>query len=102
MGDLNSFQESHLLFWNKGSIVATLSFEALGQVSFSTGSAELFGLPNFGGTLTIPGLVTIGPNFKILAVRFTIIIRVPLHAPELFADLKLLYQELTGKMTLHM
>ena len=69
LGDLSSFQESHLLFRNKGSITSTLNMEALAQLSFSTGDTELFGLKTFGGSLYIPGLVTIGPTFKVLAVR---------------------------------
>lgn len=42
--------------------------EAQATVRFSTGSVELFGMQNFGGTFTVPGIVTIGPNFRVLGV----------------------------------
>lgn len=36
------------------------------KLHFLTGKAELFGLQNFGATFTVPGVVTIGPNFRVL------------------------------------
>ncbi|KAI3537270.1 glycosyl hydrolase family 18 [Colletotrichum abscissum] len=64
--DLNSFEESHVLFRNSGSVKASINAEALAHVEFLTGEIELFGLENFGGTFTVPGIVTIGPNFRVL------------------------------------
>lgn len=49
--------------------------EAQATIRFSTGSIELFGMQNFGGTFTVPGLVTIGPNFRVLGVCFFFLIR---------------------------
>ncbi|KAH0491929.1 hypothetical protein TgHK011_003330 [Trichoderma gracile] len=66
LNDLSSFEQSHVLFRNKGSIQAGLHMEAQATVRFSTGSVELFGMQNFGGTFTVPGIVTIGPNFRVL------------------------------------
>lgn len=43
--------------------------EAQATVRFSTGSIELFGLENFGGAFNVPGLVTIGPNLRVLGVN---------------------------------
>ncbi|KAI1397459.1 hypothetical protein F4819DRAFT_503329 [Hypoxylon fuscum] len=36
------------------------------QMRFSTGSLELFGLENFGGAFHVPGILTIGPNLRVL------------------------------------
>lgn len=80
MGDLSSFQQSHLLFRSKGGVQASLNFDAFAQVSFSTGSYEVLGADNFGATFGIPGIVTIGPNFKILVVSFFLFLGVPLFA----------------------
>lgn len=66
LNDLTSWNQSHVLFRNKGSIQAGLHMEAQATVRFSTGSVELFGMQNFGGTFTVPGIVTIGPNFRVL------------------------------------
>ncbi|KAK1971060.1 hypothetical protein LY78DRAFT_568603 [Colletotrichum sublineola] len=66
MGDLSTFEESHVLFRNSGSVKASLNLEALVTLHFLTGKIELFGLQNFGATFSIPGIVTIGPNFRVL------------------------------------
>ncbi|KAH9230227.1 glycoside hydrolase family 18 protein [Colletotrichum gloeosporioides 23] len=66
MGDLSSFDESHVLFRNSGSVKASLNMEALVNLHFLTGKVQLFGLQNFGATFTVPGIVTIGPNFRVL------------------------------------
>ncbi|KAI0806563.1 carbohydrate-binding module family 18 [Xylaria sp. FL0064] len=65
LNNLRSFQESHLLARSKGNIDAMLVFDAFGKISFSTGRLEIFGAQNFGATFMIPGLVTVGPNFKV-------------------------------------
>jgi chitinase len=66
LGDLSSFDESHVLFRNRGSVKASFNLDALATVSFMTGPMELFGLQNFGATFSVPGIVTIGPNFRVL------------------------------------
>ncbi|KAK1639955.1 glycosyl hydrolases family 18-domain-containing protein [Colletotrichum phormii] len=58
--DLNSFEESYVLFRNSGSVKASINAEALAHLEFLTGEIELFGLENFGGTFSVPGIVTIG------------------------------------------
>ncbi|KAI2463541.1 family 18 glycosyl hydrolase [Annulohypoxylon bovei var. microspora] len=65
LNDLTSFKQSHVLVRNKGSIQTGLHMEAQGQMRFSTGRVELFGLPNFAGSFQVPGIVTIGPNLRI-------------------------------------
>ncbi|KAK4097654.1 glycoside hydrolase family 18 protein [Parathielavia hyrcaniae] len=66
LGDLSSFDQSHILFRNRGSVKASFNLDALATVSFMTGTMELFGLQNFGATFSVPGIVTIGPNFRVL------------------------------------
>ncbi|KAH8682064.1 hypothetical protein BX600DRAFT_429956 [Xylariales sp. PMI_506] len=66
-GDIRSFGESSVLLRTSGNIAVELNFESFGQLSFNSGQLELFGLDNFGATFSIPGIVTIGPNFKLYA-----------------------------------
>lgn len=68
LNDLSSWKQSGLLFRNKGSMQAGLHMEAQARLAFSTGSLEMFGMQNFGAALTIPGILTVGPNFRVLAV----------------------------------
>lgn len=57
--------KSYLYFANKGSVEALFTIDALTTASFSTGDIELFGLENFGATFSVPGILTVGPNFRI-------------------------------------
>ncbi|ETS76426.1 hypothetical protein PFICI_11813 [Pestalotiopsis fici W106-1] len=66
LNDLSSFKESHVLFRNRGSVQAGLHMQALAQLRFSTGPLELFGAANFGAAFKVPGIVTIGPNLRVL------------------------------------
>ncbi|KAK3360720.1 family 18 glycosyl hydrolase [Lasiosphaeria hispida] len=66
-GDLNSWKESHVHFRTRGDVEASLNFLAFAKISFNSDEIELFGMERFGATFGIPGLVTIGPNFKIMA-----------------------------------
>lgn len=61
-GDLS---QSYMYFKNSGEVTALFSIDALVSASYDTGDIELFGLQNFGATFSIPGIVTVGPNFKI-------------------------------------
>ncbi|OTA84778.1 glycoside hydrolase family 18 protein [Hypoxylon sp. CO27-5] len=67
MGDLTSFKQSHLTFRNKGVIVGTFDFEAYAELRFGTLQKEIVGLAPLGASVYIPGIVTIGPQFKVLA-----------------------------------
>ncbi|KAK3690444.1 glycosyl hydrolase family 71-domain-containing protein [Podospora appendiculata] len=58
---------SHVLFRNTGKAKASFNVDALASLSFDSGPVELVGLQNFGVTFTMPGIVTIGPNFRLLA-----------------------------------
>ncbi|KAK8036498.1 hypothetical protein PG991_001635 [Apiospora marii] len=66
LDNLDSWKQSHVLFRNKGSIQAGLHMSALAQLRFSTGPLEIFGMANFGSAFKVPGLVTIGPNLRVM------------------------------------
>ncbi|ORY04392.1 hypothetical protein BCR34DRAFT_572769 [Clohesyomyces aquaticus] len=66
LGNLQSFNESSAWFRTKGRVDASLHFRAKGDLSFHTGQLELFGAHNFGASFRVPGIVTIGPDFRIL------------------------------------
>ncbi|KAK7923665.1 hypothetical protein PG985_007736 [Apiospora marii] len=69
LDNLDSWKQSHVLFRNKGSIQAGLHMSALAQLRFSTGPLEIFGMANFGSAFKVPGLVTIGPNLRVMGSR---------------------------------
>lgn len=50
--------------------MAKLSLDAYAELFFTTGPRELFGAQNFGLTFSVPGIVTIGPNLKVIGVSF--------------------------------
>ena len=68
MADPKTWDQKALLFRTKGGIVTKLTVEAYAELFFTTGPVELFGAQNFGLTFTVPGVVTIGPNFRIIGV----------------------------------
>ncbi|KAI3329496.1 hypothetical protein F4824DRAFT_506075 [Ustulina deusta] len=51
---------------NRGDIDAVFSIDAIVKVSHDTGDKELFGLQNFNALFSVPGIITVGPNFKLL------------------------------------
>jgi len=56
---------SYLYFRNKGEVTAKFTLDALTTASFDTGDFELAGLENFGATFSVPGILTVGPNFRL-------------------------------------
>lgn len=66
MGVLPDLSQSYLYFRNKGKVEAVFSIDALAQASYDTGDIELFGLQNFNALFSVYGIVTVGPNFKLL------------------------------------
>lgn len=61
-------KNSYLYFRNKGKVTAKFTLDAIASVTYNTGPRELFGLDNFpGATFTVPGILTVGPNFKLMA-----------------------------------
>jgi chitinase len=45
---------------------AEIVFDLRASVSFTTGPQELFGAQNFGANFRVPGIVTIGPNLRVI------------------------------------
>lgn len=59
--------QSYLYFKNQGDVSAIFSIDALGKAVFTTGDIDIVGLQNFpGATFSIPKLLTIGPNFRLV------------------------------------
>lgn len=50
---------------NRGSVQASVNLKALITLQLLTGQAELFSLQRFGAIFGVPGIVTIGPNFRV-------------------------------------
>lgn len=67
LGDLKSFKQSHVTLRNKGSVDVVIDFQAFAELRFGSLNSELAGFAPFGASVVIPGIVTIGPQFKILA-----------------------------------
>ncbi|KAH8895714.1 hypothetical protein GQ53DRAFT_853840 [Thozetella sp. PMI_491] len=65
LGVLPDLSSSYLYFRNRGKVAASFNIDALAQASYTTGDIELFGLQNFGATFSVPGIITVGPNFRI-------------------------------------
>ncbi|KAF2261303.1 hypothetical protein CC78DRAFT_535764 [Lojkania enalia] len=69
--DLNrglDLSNSYLFFRNKGSVTAGFSLDALASIGWESGDITLLGLSSFPGlTLSIPGIMTLGPDFKLNA-----------------------------------
>lgn len=60
--------KSYLYFRNKGEVTAKFTLDAIASIKYDTGPRELFGLDTFpGATFTVPGILTVGPNFKLMA-----------------------------------
>ncbi|KAH8812331.1 family 18 glycosyl hydrolase [Xylogone sp. PMI_703] len=67
LGDWESWKQSNIYFRTTGDVKATFVFDAFARITLTTGQIELFGLQNFPSPFTVSGLVTIGPNLRILA-----------------------------------
>ena len=67
LGSPIDLSNSYLYFRNDGEISAKFTLDALASVNFDTGDMLLLSADKFGAAFTVPGIVTIGPNFKLLA-----------------------------------
>ncbi|KAK5651932.1 hypothetical protein OQA88_11474 [Cercophora sp. LCS_1] len=67
LGDLNSFKQSHLSLRNRGSATVLVNFDAFGRLEFGSMNKELVGIAPVGASINIPGIVTIGPKFKVVS-----------------------------------
>jgi chitinase len=67
LGSPIDLSSSYLYFRNDGEITARFTLDALASVNFDTGDMTLLSADKFGAAFAVPGIVTIGPNFKLLA-----------------------------------
>ncbi|KAJ8120265.1 hypothetical protein ONZ43_g2982 [Nemania bipapillata] len=61
-----SFQNSYLYFNNRGKVSAKFTADAVATARFDSGDKQLLSADQFGAAFAVPGIVTIGPNFKLL------------------------------------
>lgn len=57
--------DSYLYFRNKGEVTAKFVIDAAAKVHFDTDDVLMFSADSFGAAFTVPGIVTVGPNFKL-------------------------------------
>ncbi|KAG8160926.1 hypothetical protein KVR01_009190 [Diaporthe batatas] len=60
------FSNSYLYFRNKGKVEAKFIVDAAVTVRFDTQDVMLLSADKFGAAFSVPGIVTVGPNFKVL------------------------------------
>lgn len=65
---LQSFDltNSYLYFRNRGDVSAKFSADAVAQATWKSDDITLLSADRFGATFSVPGIVTIGPNFKLV------------------------------------
>ncbi|KAI0818343.1 carbohydrate-binding module family 18 [Xylaria sp. FL0064] len=57
--------QSFMYLRNRGEIDAVFTIDAIVKAGFNTGETELFGLQNFNALFSVPGIITVGPNFRL-------------------------------------
>ncbi|KAI0971243.1 carbohydrate-binding module family 18 [Xylaria arbuscula] len=57
--------QSFMYLRNRGDVDAVFTVDAIVKTSYDTGDRELFGLQNFNALFSVPGIITVGPNFKL-------------------------------------
>ncbi|KAH8895448.1 glycoside hydrolase [Thozetella sp. PMI_491] len=67
MNDMTSFKHSYVNFRNKGGITASLIFHAYGELRIPYKEQTLLGFAPIGASFKVPGVVTIGPEMKLVA-----------------------------------
>ncbi|KAI0543166.1 carbohydrate-binding module family 18 [Xylaria digitata] len=63
---LPDLSQSFMYLRNRGDIDAVFTIDAIVKASYDTGDRELFGPQNFNALFSVPGIITVGPNFKLL------------------------------------
>ncbi|KAL9118258.1 MAG: hypothetical protein Q9187_005199 [Circinaria calcarea] len=58
--------KSYLYFRNKGEVTSKFNIDAIATAMFTSGDVELLAADKFGVGFTVPGILTIGPNFKLV------------------------------------
>ncbi|GAP90626.2 putative glycoside hydrolase family 18 protein [Rosellinia necatrix] len=61
-----SFKDSYLYFNNRGKVSAKFTADAVATAQFDSGDKTLVSADQFGAAFAVPGIVTIGPNFKLV------------------------------------
>jgi len=67
LANLKEFRHSYINFRNKGEVKASLVFHAHGELRLPYMEDTLLGIAPIGASFKIPGIVTIGPEFKLVA-----------------------------------
>ncbi|KAI0865410.1 hypothetical protein F4860DRAFT_307737 [Xylaria cubensis] len=62
---LPDLSQSFMYLRNRGDIDAIFTIDAIVRAAYDTGDIELFGLQNFNALFSVPGIITVGPNFKL-------------------------------------
>lgn len=57
--------DSFLYFRTKGEVTASFVIDGAATYHFDTGNKRLFSADKFGAAFTVPGIVTVGPNFEV-------------------------------------
>ena len=58
-------KNSYLYFRNKGEVTARFTLDALATAAFDSGDILLLSADKFGAGFSVPGILTVGPNFKL-------------------------------------
>jgi chitinase len=68
IGDLNDLAnfKSYVTFRNRGMIEVDMNFLVDAELRFTTGPKEIFGIAPLGASFQIPGIATIGPQFRMI------------------------------------
>lgn len=67
LANLKEFRHSYINVRNKGEIQASLVFHAHGEIRLPYMEDTVLGIAPLGASFKIPGIVTIGPEFKLVA-----------------------------------
>ncbi|KAK4108057.1 glycoside hydrolase family 18 protein [Canariomyces notabilis] len=67
LANMKEFRHSYINFRNKGEIQASLVFHAHGELRLPYMEDTILGIAPLGASFKIPGIVTIGPEFKLVA-----------------------------------
>ncbi|KAL2757510.1 glycoside hydrolase family 18 protein [Sodiomyces alcalophilus JCM 7366] len=65
--NIANLQHTYVTFRNSGDVKFTFHFDANAELRFTTGPTEVVGIAPLGASFKIPGIVTIGPQFRMMA-----------------------------------
>lgn len=67
LGSPIDFSNSYLHFRNSGDVEATFTLDAITSATFQTGDILLLSADKLNATFSVPGILTVGPNFTLFA-----------------------------------